>query len=228
MKGPSTRIPWDELDTLLLDMDGTLLDLAFDSFFWRELIPRHYAELRGMADRDARAELSDRYASVAGRLDFYCLDHWSRQTGLEIRRLKWAHRHLIGYLPGIVAFLRRARQRGKTLRIVTNAHPDTVAIKIRQTRLDKHVDGIVSSHDLGLAKETAGFWERLNAHEPYDPERSLLVEDNLDVLRAARDSGVGNTLAIRRPDSRHPARDLGDEVAVDGLADVTDSLTAAG
>lgn len=32
-------IAWQEVDTVLLDMDGTLLDLAFDNYFWQTLVP---------------------------------------------------------------------------------------------------------------------------------------------------------------------------------------------
>ena len=28
-------VEWDAIDTVLVDMDGTLLDLSFDTFFWR-------------------------------------------------------------------------------------------------------------------------------------------------------------------------------------------------
>lgn len=32
------NIAWQEVDTVLLDMDGTLLDLAFDNYFWQKLV----------------------------------------------------------------------------------------------------------------------------------------------------------------------------------------------
>ena len=32
-------IAWQEVDTVLLDMDGTRLDLAFDNYFWQTLVP---------------------------------------------------------------------------------------------------------------------------------------------------------------------------------------------
>lgn len=32
-------IAWQEVDTVLLDMDGTLTDLAFDNYFWQTLVP---------------------------------------------------------------------------------------------------------------------------------------------------------------------------------------------
>lgn len=215
---------WQEIDTLLLDMDGTLLDLAFDNFFWRELVPARYSELRAIGRHEAEIELIEEYDAIAGSLAWYCLDHWTRKTGLEIRELKWAHRHLIAYLPGVIEFLRFARRRGKEIHIVTNAHPDTLSIKIRQTGLDRYVDGMTSSHVYGAPKENRNFWERLRQDRPFDAERSLVVEDNLAVIAAARASGVRHTLAIRRPDSGQAPRDFGDEHAVDGVADVVDSL----
>ena len=41
-------LPWPEIHTVLLDMDGTLLDLRFDNHFWRELVPERYAERHGL------------------------------------------------------------------------------------------------------------------------------------------------------------------------------------
>lgn len=37
-------IDWQAVDTVLLDMDGTLLDLAFDNYFWQKLVPETYGE----------------------------------------------------------------------------------------------------------------------------------------------------------------------------------------
>ena len=31
---------WQEIDTVLLDMDGTLLDLHYDNYFWLTHIPK--------------------------------------------------------------------------------------------------------------------------------------------------------------------------------------------
>ena len=35
----SPELDWTSIDTVLLDMDGTLLDLRFDNWFWQEHVP---------------------------------------------------------------------------------------------------------------------------------------------------------------------------------------------
>jgi 5'-nucleotidase len=220
MEYPRQELSWSEIETVLLDMDGTLLDLAFDNFFWLELVPAHYAESKGLDAGEARAEIARRYAAVAGSLPWYCIDHWSRELDLDIRHLKWSHRHRIRYLPMVPEFLGAVRARGKRLLLVTNAHRETLAIKIAQTGLDAHVDLIVSSHDLAAPKESLEFWRSLETVTPFDPARSLLIEDSLPVLAAARSYGIRHVVAIRRPDSGAPPRDIVEFTAVDGVADL--------
>jgi putative hydrolase of the HAD superfamily len=201
-------------------MDGTLLDLAFDNFFWLELVPARYAAAQGISGEDARRHVLSRFDAAAGTLAWYCIDHWSRDLGLDLKSLKWDYRELIRYLPGAPEFLTAARGRGKRVSIVTNAHQETLAVKAAQTRVDALVDLVVCSHDLGVPKESPEFWSRLGEHQPFDPERTLLIEDSLAVLGAARDHGLKHTLAIRRPDSRLPPRSITEFPAVDGVAEL--------
>ena len=48
-------------------MDGTLLDLNFDNVFWREIVPRRYASLRGMSVRAAQQALAPRFEAKVAR-----------------------------------------------------------------------------------------------------------------------------------------------------------------
>ena len=50
-------LPWHAIDTVLLDMDGTLLDLHYDNHFWMEHLPQRYAELHGVSRAMAEMEL---------------------------------------------------------------------------------------------------------------------------------------------------------------------------
>jgi putative hydrolase of the HAD superfamily len=168
----------------------------------------------------ARSTLAPRFEARVGTLAWYCLDHWTRDLGLDLKTLKREHREHIRFLPGAPEFLAAVRRRRKRLCIVTNAHRDTFEVKAEHTGLDKLVDSVVCSHDFAAPKESAEFWQALERREPFVGGRTLLVEDSLPVLHAARSHGVGHTVAIRRPDSRRPPRAIEGFAAVDGVADL--------
>lgn len=205
--GNPSVIAWNSIDSVFLDMDGTLLDLHFDNHFWLDHVPRRYAEARGLALEDARAELLRRYHDIQGTLEWYCVDHWSRELGLDIALLKAEVSHLIAVHPHVLEFLKGARQRGKRLALVTNAHQKALALKMEKTQLAGYFDRVLCAHDLGHAKEEQAFWRRLRQVEPFDPERTLFVDDSLSVLRSAREYGIRQLLAILAPDSKQPARE---------------------
>jgi len=212
------QVPWSEIDTLLLDMDGTLLDLAFDNFFWLELVPQEYASATGLTIGAARERVLSRYEAVTGTLPWYCVDHWSGELGLDIERLKREHSHRICFLPGALEFLRLARQYRKRLILVTNAHRVTLTIKCEQTGIDALMDSVVSSHDYGVEKEQPSFWQQLKEAQDIKPERALLVEDSLAVLTTARDFGIAHAIAISRPDTTQKQREIAKFTAVEGVA----------
>jgi putative hydrolase of the HAD superfamily len=195
------QMPWEDIDTVLLDMDGTLLDLHFDNHFWLSHVPQRFAEENGMPLDEARAALMDRYQAKAGTLDWYCVDYWSGELGLDIARLKQEIQHLIAVHPHVVPFLLAVRAARKRTVLVTNAHHKSVTLKMRRTGIQRYLDSVVSSHTLGVPKEGHGFWDRLQAVEPFDPKRTLLIDDSLPVLRTARDYGIRHLLGVRRPDS---------------------------
>jgi 5'-nucleotidase len=211
---------WNALDTVLLDLDGTLLDLSFDTYFWRERVPSAWAAARGLTLEAARAELSPRFRACEGRLEWYCLEHWSRELDLDIAALKRAEAERIRWLPGTRSFLQRVRALGKRLLLVTNAHPTALAIKDGCTQVISHFDAGFSSHAFGVPKEHPRFWQELARVSPFDAARSLFVDDSLPVLRAARDYGIAWLRAIRHPDSGRPARDTAGFVGIDSIAEL--------
>jgi putative hydrolase of the HAD superfamily len=216
----TNMVRWDSLDTLLLDMDGTLLDLHFDNHFWLEHVPRRFAEKHGLSIESARAEVFPRYKRAEGTLDWYCVDYWTQELGLDIALLKEEVDHLIAVHPHVVEFLDAVRARGKRVMLVTNAHGKSLDLKFRRTQLSGHFDTVVCAHDLGLPKEQPAFWERMQAVAPFDPKASLLVDDSLPVLRSARDYGIAQLLAVRQPDSRGPVKDTGEFAAIASFRDI--------
>jgi putative hydrolase of the HAD superfamily len=213
-------IDWNHIDTVLLDMDGTLLDLHYDNHFWLEYVPQQFAAAHGLALEQARAELRERYRRVEGTLEWYCVDYWSEQLGLDIPLLKQEVAHLIAVHPHVIDFLAAARAHGRRLILVTNAHGKALALKLRRTPIGEYFDAIVCAHDIGLPKERVEFWDRLHAAQPFACASTLLVDDSLPVLRAARAYGVAQLLAVKRPDSKLPEKSIGEFAAIASFRDI--------
>jgi putative hydrolase of the HAD superfamily len=213
-------IPWDEIESVFLDMDGTLLDLHFDNHFWREHVPLRYAERNRIDLETARSELVPRFRLKEGTLDWYCVEYWSRELGLDIVQLKREVNHLIAVHEHVTEFLRRTRSAGKRVVMVTNAHEQSLALKMEVTGLVNAFDALICSHNIGYPKEDLRFWDRLGVIEQFHREATLFIDDSLPVLRTARDFGIRHILAVRKPDSRSPARDTGEFAAIDSFQEI--------
>jgi 5'-nucleotidase len=211
---------WDQIDTVLLDMDGTLLDLRFDNYFWLEVLPEHYARHHQLSVEAARAKLAPLFVAKQGTLDWYCIDFWTRELSLDIAELKRAEREHVRFLPGAERFLQQLHARDLDPVLVTNAHRGVLEIKAEQTGLLRYFRRIVSSHDLGVPKEHPEFWTRLQAALGFDPERCMFVDDSLAVLNAARSHGIGQIFAISRPDSTQHSRTIADFPTVERIEEL--------
>ena len=206
---------WSEIDTVLLDMDGTLLDLHFDNYFWLKHVPLRFAEMHQLDAKQAEQQLTARYKQIEGTLNWYCVDHWSEILEMDIVKLKREVSHLINVHDYVTEFLQALRKGGKRIVMVTNAHNKSLDLKMEITQLNDYFDRLICSHELGKPKEDPEFWADLQQLEPFDKERSLLVDDSLPVLTSARDYGIAHTLGILKPDTKKPS------VVLEGFNSIT-------
>lgn len=214
-------INWQSIKTILLDMDGTLLDLHFDNYFWQEYLPAHWGKLNNMEKDEAKAQLKAWYLKEAGTLSWYCLDFWTDRLKFDVLELKADVEHLIQYRPHAETFLNQLSADSKySVIMVTNAHEDLIKMKADKTGIDSFFDEIVSSHAIGHAKEAQEFWIKLQLNYPFDPDETLLIDDNLTVLRAAREYGIKNLLTISKPDSKNEHQDPEEFQAIDSFEDI--------
>jgi putative hydrolase of the HAD superfamily len=199
-------IDWKQIETVLLDMDGTLLDLNYDNFFWQHYVPRRYAEIHRRDPATSHEEINSRIDEARGSLAWYCVDHWSEQLGLDIPALKREIQHLISVRPYVEEFLAQLKHSNKHVLLVTNAHRKALEIKLARTGIGRWFNQIVVSHDFQVPKEELEFWHRLHATHPFRPARTLLIDDNESVLDAASRYGIAHLLTLLQPDSQRQKR----------------------
>jgi putative hydrolase of the HAD superfamily len=216
--GPQHFLNWSEIDDVLLDMDGTLLDRHFDNFFFEEELPRRYAALHGLQLGESRDRLMAMYRSVEGELAWTDLHYWTQRVGIDVVALHRELDHMIGFLPGAEDFLRYLHQLGKRVTIVTNAHEAGVSVKVAKTGLDRHVDRIVNAFEVGYLKMRPEYWPNCARLLGFDPARSLFMDDDEGCLIAAQQFGVAHLIHSAKSSSQLPPAPLAQFVSVTGFS----------
>lgn len=213
-------INWKTIDTVLLDMDGTLLDLNFDNHFWQEHVPLRYAEKHGLDIEQAKIKLYPIFKEREGTMQWYCVDYWTDRLGLDIALLKAEVDHLIAIHPHVLEFLDKLRQVNITSVLVTNAHEKSLMLKMDRTALQNHLDYVICAHSFGMPKEDVRFWGRLKHKLPFNNKHTLLVDDSLPVLRSAQKAGIKHLLAVHHPDTCQARKDVGEFCGINNFKDI--------
>ena len=215
---------WEKIDTVFLDMDGTLLNLSFDNYFWLDYVPLAFSRKRKIDLIEAKAIYAEKFQKISGKLDWYSIDYWTAELDLNIEYLQASQSSKISVLPNVVNFLDLLKLAKKKRVLVTNAHQISISLKMKKTKLNERLDLVVCSHDIGLAKEDPMFWEKFHQIEPYEADKILFIDDNLDVLNAAKAQGIENLLAISQPDLNRPIRKIDNFKSIKGFSELIPSL----
>lgn len=194
------QFDWQNIDTVLLDMDGTLLDLHFDSYFWMEYLPKVWADSNDYTLEHSKSEINKLMIEHASTLNWYCVHFWSDALDVDIMQLKQHCSSKIAYRPTAQTFLERCNTECNDVRMVTNAHREVLNIKIDRTNIDQYFHQLLCSHELDYPKENPKFWTKLNQNKPFNPERTLFIDDNEEVLESAEEYGIKHLFSIAQPD----------------------------
>ncbi len=183
-------------------MDGTLLDLYFDDYFWGHLVPEKYAEKHNITFGAAKDYLYKTYKKHERTLNWCDINFWSRELHLDIPALKEQIRHLIEVHPHVIDFLKMLRKQKKKIFLLTNAHYKTVKLKFNKTQIGKYFDDVLCSFSVGYPKEYPQFWRRAEKKLKFDKEHSLFIDDTEDVLETAKAYGIKYLLFKARASSK--------------------------
>ena len=217
-------LDWQHIDTLLLDMDGTLLDLHFDNYFWREYLPIEYARHHDQEPEQIKEYLYQLMEEAEGSIDWYCLDFWTEKLGLDIISMKREIDHLIALRPAAREFLETMHQSDKQVYLITNAHHKALELKLEKTKISHYFDGLICSLQYGYIKEQQEFWEQLQNEIAFDPKRTLFIDDSQAVLDSAHKYGITHLLSISTPDTKMPARETSKYPMLGNFSDIMKDL----
>ncbi len=208
-------LPWSQIKTVLLDMDGTLLDLHFDNHFWMQLLPEKMAKKHGISLEESKEFMHQEYQKVMGTINWYCLDYWAQKLDMDIVEAKQEINHLISMRDDTIPFLDALHESGREVVLVTNAHPDSLSLKVEHTQLDSHIDTLISTHEFGVTKESQKLWQQLQKRLDFDPKSTLFVDDSINILHAAQQFGIKHLLAVKNPDSQMESREINEFPAIE-------------
>lgn len=215
-----SNVNWNKIEFILLDLDGTLLDLNFDLHFWLEYIPKVYSEKHNISFQDAKKIIVSRIESQEGKLTWYCLDFWEENLGLDIMKLKKDISYLIQVHKHVLDFLNAAKKNKKQIFLVTNAHRKGIDLKMEASGLQSYFDKIISSHDFGSPKQDQKFWIELANTIDFDKDRSIFFDDSLDVLEAASKFSIKNIVAINKPSTKLDKKNIPGFINIENFSEV--------
>lgn len=208
MSSQPINLDWDSIDTVLLDMDGTLLDLHFDYYFWTQHLPEKYNQIQNGDIQQTTLFIANRLAEKQGQLEWYCTDYWSKQFGLNIIQTQAEVKHLIQERPQVIEFLESLGRKQKTRVLITNSDRPSIELKFANSAIEPLLDQVISSHDYRAAKEDQQFWYELQKNLDFDPATTLFIDDSESVLNAAHQFGIKHLLSIKQPISTQPREDI--------------------
>ena len=186
-----------DIECLLIDMDGVILDNAYDNDFWQNQIPEVIADSKGIAFDAAKRLAIQIFNYKKNTKDWYDVDYWSNMLDIDIEAQKRSEKSFsrISLYDGVIDTLNVLKNKTKMI-LITNAHRKTLNIKLEKYNLTPYFDEMVCAHELNYVKEDIQLWYMLRSKYRLDYEKTLLVEDTINNINVGLSAGISGAIYV--------------------------------
>ena len=186
-----------DIECLLIDMDGVILDNTYDNDFWQNQIPEVIADSKGIGFDDAKRLAIQIFNYKKNTKDWYDVDYWSNMLDIDIEAQKRSEKSFsrISLYDGVIDTLNVLKNKTKMI-LITNAHRKTLNIKLEKYNLTPYFDEMVCAHELHYVKEDIQLWYMLRSKYRLDYEKTLLVEDTINNINVGLSAGISGAIYV--------------------------------
>jgi HAD superfamily hydrolase (TIGR01509 family) len=215
------------IDAVIFDLDGVIVD----SEIWWDEARRDFALAHGRAwtveDRAAVMGANSRQwaATMQARLALD-LDAGAIQDAIVERMVERYEREGAPTIDGAAEAVRRIAERWPTA-LASSSHPRVIAASIAATGLADVFRVVISSDEVAHGKPEPDVFLEAARRLGVDPASTLVVEDSLNGLKAARSAGMATVLVPNRSVPPAPGAEAIADVVLEDIGDLDPESVAA-
>ena len=175
---------------ILSDLDGVILDLAYDIKFWELWLPEQVANQTNKSVEETKAEIKAEIDIQRGTLNFYDLNYWDDLLNVDCMQIFKEKTERCSYLGGSYEALQRLSTLKNPKYILTNGDPRIQEYKAETQNFLEFFDSIFYSMHVGYPKESKEFWALARHNLNLDFEDTIFIDDDFKVATAAAKAGI--------------------------------------
>jgi HAD superfamily hydrolase (TIGR01509 family) len=186
-----------DIDCMLVDMDGVILDNTYDNNFWQNQIPGVISKNKNISFEDAKRLAIQIFNYKKNTKDWYDVDYWSNMLNVDIEAEKRSSISFdrIQLYEGVTETLNKLKDNFRLI-LITNAHRKTLNIKLEKYDLNPYFENMVCAHELYYVKENIQLWYMLKSRFKLDYTKTLLIEDTINNIKVGLSAGISQAVYL--------------------------------
>jgi putative hydrolase of the HAD superfamily len=186
-----------DIDCMLVDMDGVILDNTYDNNFWQNQIPGVISKNKNISFEDAKRLAVQIFNYKKNTKDWYDVDYWSNMLNVDIEAEKRSSISFdrIQLYEGVTKTLNKLKDNFRLI-LITNAHRKTLNIKLEKYDLSPYFENMICAHELHYVKENIQLWYMLKSRFKLDYTKTLLIEDTINNIKVGLSAGISQAVYL--------------------------------